>query len=114
MEDKITLGQAIAYLFFAKEKGQMPESLKDDDIDYINGLQARLKSHNLDKKRFNKLIRTNSQPDYTDLFISMFLNENFDKEDPELLRFFNDNLECFEAYTHVLHDFVNKLDDLRN
>jgi len=113
MEDKITLGQAIAYLFFSKENGQKPEGLQKDDRDYLDKISARLKSLNSDAS-FNRLITINKQSDYTDLFISMFLNDSIDKQDLELLRFFNDNMECFEAYTHVLHDFIKKLDDLRN
>ena len=113
MEDKITLGQAIAYLFFSKENGQRPEGLKKDEIEYLDGILTRLKSLN-PETRFNRLITLNKHADYTDLFICMFLHDDFDKEDLELLRFFNDNLECFEAYSHVLHDFIKKLEDLKN
>ena len=107
MEDTITLGQAIAYLYYARENGSKPSGLKKQEMDYLDSINARLENLNPDPKHFYRLVEKNNQTDYSDLFISMFLSEAFDNDNLELLKFFNDNADKYIDIKLIESNFVD-------
>jgi len=113
MENKNTLGQAIAYLHYCKVNGYKLTDLKKDVADYLEIIKTRLENLELSPEHIYSLMKNNPNSDYRDLFLSIFLNDNFDKNNMELIKFFNDNLECFEEYSIVLNDFIQKSEDLK-
>ena len=109
----MTLGQALACLHYEKVTGNRLEGLSKSDSEYLKSISIKL--NKLVTGSLNVLTsRQNNTQDYTDLFIYMFSKDNYNKENPDLLKFFNDNFECFEAYTIVLNDFLQKLEALKN
>jgi len=114
MENKLSLGQAIACIHHAKVSGKILSGLTKSDNAYLDHIRSRLQNSASESKKFQTLVKIGAQTDFTDLFVHMFLNDDFERENLDLLKFFNDSLECFEAYTIVLNDFLQKLEDLSN
>jgi len=112
MNKIMTLGQALACLHYEKVTGNRLESLSKSDSEYLKYISTKLNKP--DTASLNVLtFKQNNTQDYTDLFIEMFSKDNNNKGNPNLLKSFNDNFECFEAYTIVLNDFLQKLEDLK-
>jgi len=109
----MTLGQALAYLLHDKASKNTINGLKEDEIKYLNAIKSRMEYMRSDSQHVFSCIKRSSYSDYTDLFIYIFLNDNFADGDLDLLQFFNNNIECFEAYAIVFNDFLKKMEDLR-
>ena len=109
----MTLGQALAYLHYNKASNNTFKSLNKDDIEFLNSIKSRIENLRSDSHHVFTHIKNSSYNDYTDLFIYIFLNDNFADRDLDLLQFFNNNIECFEAYAIVLNDFLQKMEDLK-
>ena len=117
MEHKITLGQALAYLYYSKVNRNTLVDLDNDERAYLSNLADHAENLNLSYKNNSKdfSIKTKSEHKikYTDLFINMFLNNNIEKNNLKLMKFFNNNIDCFEEYSKVFNDFTQKLDELK-
>jgi predicted translin family RNA/ssDNA-binding protein len=112
-ENKITLGQAIAYLHSGKVNNYTSSGADKEISEYLEILKNRLEKLQSHPDNFYSLICNDPETDYTDLFLSIFLKEDFNKDSFELIKFFNDNIKCFEEYSIVLNDYLKKLEDLK-
>ena len=115
MENKITLGQALAYLYFEKTTGEELNNLDPKVTDYLRELKLRadsIKKHN-SKDVLILTSKSETNIDKTDLFIHMILNNNLNQNNTVLLKFFNDNIEYFEQYSIIINDYILKLTELK-
>lgn len=117
MKNKITLGQAIAYLKYKKMCGDDLYYQDKEISEYLDSLDTRAKNLRIkyqesDKNSvFNNMIQ--EKLDFEDFFLHMFLNEKSEEDCLELLKFFNNNIDCFEIYSQVLSDYIQKSDELK-
>lgn len=118
MKNKITLGQALAFLRFKKITNGNDIYSQDKEVkEYLDSLDSRakvlsVKYDQLDKNSvFNTLIK--EKLNFEDFFLHLFLNEKSDEDCLELLKFFNNNIDYFEAYSQVLSDYIQKSEELK-
>lgn len=122
-EDKksISLGQAIAYLKSNKSIDKKRfENLSDKDLDFINDLYDRAETLSDAQKyeAFIKNIQTaengdNGTIEPDDIFLSLFLSANPDKECQELVSALNNQLKLFEEFSQVFNDFIAQYEVLQ-
>lgn len=117
METKITLGQALAYLKYKKFIGNNLFHDNKEIVTYLNSLDERAKDLSIryhksnNNSTFNIIIK--EKLNFEDFFLHMFLNEKSDEDCRELLKFFNNNSDYFEAYSKVLSDYIQKSEELK-